>query len=203
MRRGSRFFLGGALVVLALEAVIVLVVMYSGAYDVGAAAGESGFMSWVLSTTSDHSMESHGAQIQAPALDRSGMLETGFREYHEECQQCHGGPGVKPGEFAKGLEPDPPDLGDAAKEFSPGVLFWTAKHGIKFTGMPAFGATHPDSVLWAITAFVTRLPRISPQQYRAMVLRAESRGSSGEAGEASGDAERGAGAGEAARTPTG
>ena len=40
------------------------------------------------------------------------------------------------------------------------------KSGVKMTGMPAFGPSYPDSVLWDITALVKRLPSLTPGQYR-------------------------------------
>src|SRR3546814_10992226 len=36
------------------------------------------------------------------------------------------------------------------------------------TGMPAWGPTHRDDELWAITAFLLRLPELSPEEYRSM-----------------------------------
>ena len=43
------------------------------------------------------------------------------------------------------------------------------KHGIKMTGMPAWGVTHSDQLLWDIVAFLQKLPSLTPEQYRSMV----------------------------------
>jgi mono/diheme cytochrome c family protein len=37
------------------------------------------------------------------------------------------------------------------------------------TGMPAWGSTHEDNLLWDIVAFVRKLPTLSPEQYQALV----------------------------------
>ena len=42
------------------------------------------------------------------------------------------------------------------------------KHGIKMTGMPSFGVTHSDEEIWAIVAFLQRMPKMSPEEYRRM-----------------------------------
>jgi mono/diheme cytochrome c family protein len=66
----------------------------------------------------------------------------------------------------KGLRPRAPDLAQAARNWDSGSLFWIVKNGIKMTGMPAFGPTHDDQTIWNIVAFVSRLPDITPEQYR-------------------------------------
>ena len=42
------------------------------------------------------------------------------------------------------------------------------KHGVKMTGMPAFGPTHDDKELWGIAAFVSQLPAMTPERYAEM-----------------------------------
>ena len=49
-----------------------------------------------------------------------------------------------------------------------------AKHGIKMTGMPAWGVTHSDKLLWDVVAFLQKLPKLTPDQYRALVRSAPS-----------------------------
>lgn len=46
------------------------------------------------------------------------------------------------------------------------------KHGLKMTAMPAWGREHDDSTIWSIVGFVSRLPEMSPQQYRDIVAKA-------------------------------
>lgn len=46
------------------------------------------------------------------------------------------------------------------------------KHGIRHTGMPAFGATHSDEELWGLVAFVESLPETTPDEYRRVVAAA-------------------------------
>jgi hypothetical protein len=37
------------------------------------------------------------------------------------------------------------------------------------TGMPAWGVTHDDELLWDIVAFLRKLPELSPSEYQAIV----------------------------------
>lgn len=46
--------------------------------------------------------------------------------------------------------------------------FWTIKHGVKMTAMPAWGRTHSDPLIWDLVAFLRRLPALSPAEYEAL-----------------------------------
>jgi hypothetical protein len=37
------------------------------------------------------------------------------------------------------------------------------------TGMPAWGVTHGDDVLWDVVAFLQKLPDLTAEQYQALV----------------------------------
>ena len=67
-----------------------------------------------------------------------------------------------------GFYHEPPDLSKGIDEWSPAELFWIIKNGIKMSAMPAFGPTHKDEELWAIVAFLRRLPNLSPDEYKEM-----------------------------------
>ncbi|AJG16581.1 hypothetical protein RK21_05073 [Pseudomonas plecoglossicida] len=51
----------------------------------------------------------------------------------------------------------------------PAAAFWTIKHGIKATGMPAWGKSMGDEYIWGIVAFLDQLPQMNAEQYKALV----------------------------------
>jgi len=142
--------------------------MFSGVINVAATNPHSALVEWVLSTTSDNAIHYHARGIKAPSVDGPKMILAGFRHYREMCMGCHLAPGIKSSEMRKGLMPQPPKLQEAAEEWTPSELFWVIKNGIKMTGMPAWGPTHSDEKLWQIVAFVKKLPKMTPEQYKAM-----------------------------------
>ena len=154
----------GTLVVLAA---IGLIVVYGGFYNVAASSPHAALTRWLFHATMEHSVERQAKQIEAPTFDQATVNE-GAGHYSTMCEGCHGAPGVKPGEAAKGMRPQPPDLKDAAKHWSAAQLFWIVKHGVKMTGMPAWGAVDEDNELWSVVAFVKSLPNTSPQQYQVL-----------------------------------
>jgi len=52
------------------------------------------------------------------------------------------------------------------------TIFWVTKHGIKMTGMPAWGRTHDDDTIWNVVAFVMKLKGMSGPQYEDIVAKA-------------------------------
>lgn len=66
------------------------------------------------------------------------------------------------------MKPRPPHLSEAAAHWRPQELFWLVKHGVKMSGMPAFGPTHADQEIWNIVAFVRELPGMTPERYAAL-----------------------------------
>jgi mono/diheme cytochrome c family protein len=141
--------------------------IYSGRADVAATSPHWAITEWVLSTAMERSVEQHARGIEPPRLlDEPASLRAGAEAYDAMCVACHGAPGVEPAELAAGLEPEPPELVEAADEWSAAELFWITKHGVRMTGMPGFGPTHSDEELWELVALVERLPRMSAEEYR-------------------------------------
>ena len=155
----------GAVGTLLLVLIAGMLFMYSGAYDVAASDAHTGLVEWALETTKDRSIRARADDVPAPPAFDSALVVSGFDGFRDMCVECHGAPGVDPGINGQGLSPTPPELGDEAEEFTDTELFWITKHGIKFTGMPAFGPTHADEDLWAVVAFMRELAEMSPEEY--------------------------------------
>jgi mono/diheme cytochrome c family protein len=84
------------------------------------------------------------------------------------CSGCHLAPGMEKTEISRGLYPMAPELRRAV-HLTPAEEFWVVKHGVKMSGMPAWGVTHNDEILWDIVAFLQKLPELTPDQYQALV----------------------------------
>lgn len=149
-----------------LGGLIVVFFARSGFYDVSATYRDPAPVAWLLSTTMDSSVKRHARGIKVPSLDDPKMIAAGAGHYTKDCAFCHGAPGVKIGEVGRGLNPDPPELTEAAKDWKNNELFWIAKNGVRMSGMPAWGKTHSDKELWEIVSFVRKLPQMSPAQYK-------------------------------------
>ena len=144
-------------------------VIYSGIYDIAADAPHWGLASRLFETARERSIKAHAAGIKAPTgLDSEAMIITGVDHFAAHCAVCHGAPGVPKGDIANGLYPAPPDLALSAARYSGGELFWIVRHGIKMTGMPGW-ADHSDEEIWAIVAFIRKLPGMTPEAYAKLI----------------------------------
>jgi mono/diheme cytochrome c family protein len=141
---------------------------YSGLADVSAVGRESGIVRWLLATTREQSVSRRAEGIQVPDLTDDRRVAAGAAAFDDMCAGCHGAPGRDPFTGAGDMSPPPPDLGEAARARPPAELFWIIKHGIRMTGMPAWGPTHSDEELWDLVAFVERLPGLGPDAYRGL-----------------------------------
>jgi mono/diheme cytochrome c family protein len=157
----------GALAILA--AIAAAVFFLGGYYNVAASAEDPGVVRWALTQARTASIARH-AQDEAPTnIDDPETVKAGARAFSTlGCVNCHGAPGVKWAKFSEGLHPDPPDLKDVVGETTPSQLFWVIKNGINMTGMPSFAAAGAkDNEIWAVVAFLKKLPSVSEADYKA------------------------------------
>lgn len=154
-----------------------LVFIYSGLYNVAADDENWSVTNWVLETTREQSVEARLDEVEEPpTLDDRELLATGAEHYDAMCAQCHAAPGTEAAELAEGLHPPPPDLVEEGPEESPRELFWFTKHGIKMTGMPAWGGTHEDRTLWGIVGVIKQFDAMTEQEYQTLIEQAAAAG---------------------------
>ena len=67
------------------------------------------------------------------------------------------------------MTPPPPYLPSTIGNWEAEELFYIVKHGIKFTGMPAWPSRRRDDEVWAIVAFLQRFPSLNDGEYRHLV----------------------------------
>ncbi len=149
---------------------------YSGLYNVAASKEHGGVFSWFLSTTSHVSIARRAADIEVPDLADAALIQAGINDFDSMCSGCHGAPGKSAGAMGQGLNPAAPDLAESAVDMQPSELFWVTKHGIRMTGMPAWGVTHDDESLWPVVAFMNTLPGLGADDYQALLASAADAG---------------------------
>src|SRR5258708_24737392 len=160
-----------AVVVFAIAAIpgAMALFLYSGVYDIGADAPHTKPVFWFISQFRDRSVAVRAAQITPPAdMAAPSRVATGARLYDNLCTGCHLAPGMKKTDLSRGLYPKAPQLAYGT-DLTPAQEFWTIKHGIKLTAMPAWGRTHSDAEDWDLVAFLRKMPDLDEGQYQAAV----------------------------------
>ena len=158
--------------VAAVGAAAALVTIHGGLYNVSATEQHTAPVYWALEAGMRNAVKRRSRGITAPELSNTALVQRGLLLHREACVQCHGAPGVAPHDVGKGLLPVPNNLVQTAREWSAAEIYWVTKHGLKMTGMPAWGMRYPDDDLWAIVAFVKHLPRLSAAEYETMAVSA-------------------------------
>jgi len=143
-------------------------VMLAGAYDVSAVDNHLAPTYHALDLAMKRAVKVRASNIKVPPLEDPALLARGRALYEEHCAQCHGAPGVAPQPFALGMTPAAANLAHTAKEWQPAEVYWVVKNGLKMTGMPAWEYRLDEGELWAVVAFVEKLPSLSPADYAAM-----------------------------------
>jgi mono/diheme cytochrome c family protein len=166
-----RTVLATVLVLAALSVASVAAVVYFGWFNIAATREHPAPVYHFLHTAMRRSIDARADKIVVPRLDVAARIDNGFVLFREHCVQCHGAPGVAPQPFAFGLRPEPPSLYVPARDWPAAHLYWIAKYGVKMTAMPAWQYRLGEQQLWDITAFLKRLPMLSPAAYRELDAR--------------------------------
>ena len=141
--------------------------IWSGAYNIGADSKHTAPVESMLETVRKRSIQVRAADLQVPDLKDEARIVQGAGNYNAMCVGCHLAPGMKQTELSRGLYPEPPNLTKTKVE--PAHAFWVIKHGIKASGMAAWGKSMKDDYVWNMAAFLQRLPELDQRQYRQMV----------------------------------
>jgi mono/diheme cytochrome c family protein len=140
-----------------------------GFYNVAATAEDPGIVKWALVQVRTASINRHATDRPPANINDAQMVQAGAKAFDKHgCANCHGAPGVPWLKYSEGLNPDPPDLKKVVDQITPAQLFWVVKNGINMTGMPSFQlAGAKDEEIWAIVAFIKKLPTVSETDYKA------------------------------------
>ena len=173
----SRFFLG-VLATLCGLLTTGAAMVWVGGVDVAADAPHHPLTYSVLDTARQRAISRAASGIAAPGdLDDPQRVRRGAGNYAAMCAECHLQPGVEQSEIRSGLYPVPPDLASRPDgEADPGAnpadneRFWVSKHGIKASGMAAWGqGGMTDGDIWDLVALLRVLPDMGPGEYAGWV----------------------------------
>ncbi|WAC27182.1 c-type cytochrome [Ancylobacter sp. SL191] len=153
-------------------ALFSVLVAWSGLVNVGASTGHWAITNWGLHWVMGNYTRTYARlEEQPPAdLDDPARVRRAAGHFETACAFCHGSPAHEGPILPANMTPRPPALDGSAQIWSPRELSRIIRHGIKYTGMPAWVALEREDEVWAMVAFVRALPQMSPDAYRAMAI---------------------------------
>jgi mono/diheme cytochrome c family protein len=102
------------------------------------------------------------------------VIVDGMNHFADHCASCHANNGSGDTEMGRGFYPPAPDMRlPATQDRSDGELFHVIEHGIRFTGMPAWGTGTDagEQSSWQLVHFLRHLPRLTSAELEQMQLR--------------------------------
>jgi cytochrome c553/cytochrome c5 len=143
-------------------------VVVSGVMPIKASSGHWPLTARFLDFAKMRSVATHSLGIAPPSLDDEALLLRGASHYESGCYPCHGKPGAGVPPVMAAMTPTPPELTERISRFKPEELFSIVKDGIKFTGMPPWPVQGRDDEVWAMVAFLRRMPNLDAAGYRRL-----------------------------------
>lgn len=159
-----------------LGALAGVFVLKSGWYNIGATKQHWQPVYSVLEQGMHESVRHHAGEVKVPeplaGEAARAQVVAGAGLYRQHCAQCHGAPGMAQEAIGQSMQPIPGPLVDAARRWHRNELYWITRHGIKMSGMPAWGHHLDEAQLWSVVAFLGQLPTMSAQDYATLATAA-------------------------------
>jgi cytochrome c553 len=149
--------------------VVGSIIVVSGVTPITASSGHWSITERFLGFAMRRSVATHSLGIEVPPLDDPDLVLRGATHYEVGCRSCHGSPGMRPPRIPRAMTPHPPDLISVVRERRARELFYVVKHGVKFTGMPAWPAQQRDDEVWSVVAFLQKLPDLDEHAYQGLI----------------------------------
>jgi mono/diheme cytochrome c family protein len=106
-----------------------------------------------------------------PVAPTDDVLSEALEHFADHCASCHANDGSGQTEMGRSFYPPAPDMRAArTQDLTDGELFSIIEHGIRLTGMPAWGTGTPEGEAgsWGLVHFIRRLPALSPEDLLRM-----------------------------------
>lgn len=110
-------------------------------------------------------------ELRNPVLRNEESVRNGMAHFADHCATCHANDGSGSVRMGKGMFPPPSDMRAVATQtMTDGALFYVIEHGIRFTGMPAWGTgtIEGEEGSWHLVNFIRHLPRLTPEEIEEM-----------------------------------
>ena len=171
--------LRSAAVLAAVAVVVGFLTMWAGTYSVAASRGHWPGFELLLDFAMRSSVRTHAMLIEVPEIGQPERLRRGAGHFQQGCAPCHGSPSEPSMLVVRHMLPPPSDLKVLAPTWKTKELFWIARNGLKYTGMPAWPAQQRDDEVWDVVAFLRALPTMSAGRYRELADFAAGEGPTG------------------------
>lgn len=153
-------FLFGFACAIVFAAIAGFVLLQRGYFPANADAEPSKIEVFLADMAVESYVKTQSKDLRSPFTASNEVLLKGLKNYQTNCAGCHGSPAQKDATFANSFYPKAPQFANQTHRMPEAELFWITKHGIRMSGMPAFGTMLSDEEIWKIALFLHRLDNL-------------------------------------------
>jgi len=129
----------------------------------------SGWEIWAATRLRSFAMPSEEKMQTNPFSANELLLKEAREHFADHCASCHANDGSGHTALDQGLSPQAPDMRlMATQSKSDGELYSIIHNGIRFSGMPAWGAEGKDDDSWKLVLFIRHLPQLTADEVKDM-----------------------------------
>ena len=107
----------------------------------------------------------HDVPAYVQGKDDPGVLRRAAVHYDLVCAECHGSPAEPERGRHLVLVPPAPRLHDRLRDWTPALLYRVVHDGVPGSAMPGWTAPGRSDEVWAMVAFLLRLPGLDAEGY--------------------------------------
>ncbi len=155
-------FIGGIVFTLLVIAIGGYIFLRLGMVNMGADQAPSRLETRLAHTGLDNAVAKQAADLKNPIEATDANLLEGMHIYVQNCAGCHGSPKEPDAIFGGAFNPHVPQFMKRAPDMPDNENFYITKHGVRMTGMPAWGKLFDDDKLWKVTTFLSHMEKLPP-----------------------------------------
>ena len=152
----------GAVLTLALLLLSALAAARLGLMPVNADGAHSRLEARIMPRVLHASILRHASEETNPVSLNEDHLKAGVDTYKAMCARCHSTPDGVASVYGQSFYPPAPKLPDGMSQYTDSQLFWVIKHGIRNTGMPAWGSMLSDEEVWQLVSLLKNSQDLPP-----------------------------------------
>jgi mono/diheme cytochrome c family protein len=154
--------LSGAILMLVILLLLALLVGRFGLMPVNADGAHSRLEATIMPQVLHASIARHAGAVTNPLAINEENLKAAASTYNDMCARCHSRPGDNPNAYGQSFYPPASQLSGGMPKYTEAELFWTIKHGIRNTGMPAWGSMLSDEEIWQLVSLLKNSQDLPP-----------------------------------------
>ena len=155
-------FIFGVLVTVVVGAFGAFLYLKMGYLNMRADIAPSSFESTWAMHFLDASVDRRAPEEKSPVEASDANLMEGMKLYKLNCAMCHGAPAHPEKAFGHPFYPPVPQFMEDAPDMAENQNYYIIKHGIRWTGMPAWGSVLNDQQIWTLTTFLSHMEKLPP-----------------------------------------